>query len=53
MPYQPGSMHRDCVHENTHGIALRFWMPDLERRDAGREPIRILSIRSIGVASRK
>ena len=50
MPYQPGKTKRACVQENTHGMARKDSMPALLRRDAGREPIRMRSIRSIGVA---
>ncbi len=53
MPYQPGNTKRACVQANTHGIARSAWTPPCLRRDDGREPMRMRSMTSIGVASLK
>ena len=51
MPNQPGTPWRDCVHENTHGIARRSSSEKPALRDAGREPSGSLPTCWIGVAA--
>ncbi len=53
MPNHPGNTKRDCVHANTQGIALSAWTPLRLRRAEGRDPMRMRSMISIGVASLK
>ena len=50
-PYHAGSMWRDCVHANTHGTARSASKPSLPGRTAGREPICMRAITSIGVTA--
>ena len=50
-PSQPGSRIRDCVHENTHGIARRSPIPAARERFAGREPSRSCEISATGVTA--
>ena len=52
-PYQAEIRCRDCVHENTHGIARNCRMSAVAARRDGREPSRRCSMRSIGVACQK
>lgn len=49
MPYQPGSITRDCVHESTHGIARRSEIFSVCLRDAGRLPMLRAPISDRGV----
>ncbi len=53
-PNQPGTIWRDCVQPNTHGIARRSSrpVPPPGRRD-GREPMFIWPSSSTGVEERK
>ncbi len=53
-PNQPGTIWRDCVHPNTHGMARSPPMPPSEdgRRD-GREPMLSEPSCSTGVEARK
>ena len=50
-PNHAGSMWRDCVHENTHGTARSASNPSLPGRTAGREPICMRAMTSIGVTA--
>jgi hypothetical protein len=52
-PYQPGRIARVWVQANTQGMARRSRMPCMVRREAGRDPMFMRSITSIGVAWRK
>jgi hypothetical protein len=53
-PYQPGTIWRDWVQPNTHGIARRLSRPPPESgRRAGREPMCSAPSRSTGVEARK
>ena len=44
-------MWRDCVHANTHGTARNASKPSLPGRTAGREPICMRVMTSIGVTA--
>ena len=50
-PNQAGSMWRDCVHANTQGTARSASKPSLPGRSAGREPICMRAITSMGVTA--
>ena len=52
MPYQPGSMIRAWLQENTHGMARRSSMRVDAVRDAGRLPMLSSAISRSGVAAR-
>ena len=51
-PYQPGSMIRAWLHENTHGMARRSSIRSEAVRDAGRLPILRAASSWIGVTAR-
>ena len=50
-PNQAGSMCRDWVQANTHGTARSASKPSLPGRTAGREPICMREITSMGVTA--
>src|SRR5438270_8935752 len=39
VPYQPGSITRDCVHASTHGMARRSEIDSVGLREVGRLPM--------------
>ena len=52
-PYQPGSISRVWLHENTHGIARRSSIRAELVRDAGRLPMFSSASSATGVTARK